>query len=451
MSDTTSFSLMCHGPDHERCKHTEHSPFAQPLELLVAVKEPAIQYRPFAHLALLYQGTTSSIILKHRPSIIVLVALLLLWVLVSVIPPQCWDASTDYPSSHARLDLLFGQESSTDKARLVATSNKATPTGLFPILQGIQNMCNIGSIELHVTGGVKTTLEIQSMGAVDYPDLADVPPSISLAYLIESSQKSLAQLCNITTIIHANGTSVYIQTPHSTALTEQMVLVARLGLPNYLVGDDVLHLSTSLSNGIVNISPINSTLALGRLRINVDVGTINANGVTAESINMRTGAGAINLVANVTRDLYVEANTGYIQISAAFVEPLLPHTSQLARTAEIVSNGGWVRGSVSSYLELDVKSQAGPITLALNPQENSKTVTMNNAGVTNLNFAHEFHGRFIAQTSLGRAYVTGKDIHMDPTHFPFPGTLKGYVRDSSSRSGFVHASASVGVVSLDFA
>ncbi|KAJ1343140.1 hypothetical protein BSLG_002166 [Batrachochytrium salamandrivorans] len=413
MSDTTSFSLMCHGPDHERCKHTEHSPFAQPLELLVAVKEPAIQYRPFAHLALLYQGTTSSIILKHRPSIIVLVALLLLWVLVSVIPPQCWDASTDYPSSHARLDLLFGQESSTDKARLVATSNKATPTGLFPILQGIQNMCNIGSIELHVTGGVKTTLEIQSMGAVDYPDLADVPPSISLAYLIESSQKSLAQLCNITTIIHANGTSPL--------------------------------------NGIVNISPINSTLALGRLRINVDVGTINANGVTAESINMRTGAGAINLVANVTRDLYVEANTGYIQISAAFVEPLLPHTSQLARTAEIVSNGGWVRGSVSSYLELDVKSQAGPITLALNPQENSKTVTMNNAGVTNLNFAHEFHGRFIAQTSLGRAYVTGKDIHMDPTHFPFPGTLKGYVRDSSSRSGFVHASASVGVVSLDFA
>ncbi|KAJ1330122.1 hypothetical protein BSLG_009706 [Batrachochytrium salamandrivorans] len=105
-------------------------------ELLVAVKEPAIQYRPFAHLALLYQGTTSSIILKHRPSIIVLVALLLLWVLVSVIPPQCWDASTDYPSSHARLDLLFGQESSTDKARLVATSNKATPTGLFQSCKG---------------------------------------------------------------------------------------------------------------------------------------------------------------------------------------------------------------------------------------------------------------------------------------------------------------------------
>ncbi|KAH9268781.1 hypothetical protein BASA84_000044 [Batrachochytrium salamandrivorans] len=70
---------------------------------------------------------------------------------------------------------------------------------------------------------------------------------------------------------------------------------------------------------------------------------------------MRTGAGAINLVANVTRDLYVEANTGYIQISAAFVEPLLPHTSQLARTAEIVSNGGWVRGHMNFMVALSHK------------------------------------------------------------------------------------------------
>ncbi|KAJ1330091.1 hypothetical protein BSLG_009723 [Batrachochytrium salamandrivorans] len=158
---------------------------------------------------------------------------------------------------------------------------------------------------------------------------------------------------------------------------------------------------------------------------------------------MRTELVPLTEVANVTRDLYVEANTDIFKSLLRLLN-LYYLTSQLARTAEIVSNGGWVRGSVSSYLELDVKSQAGPITLALNPQENSKTVTMNNAGVTNLNFISKTY------TSLDSESLWLTHSH-GPNLLPFPGTLKGYVRDSSSRSGFVHASASVGVVSLDFA
>ncbi|KAK6096637.1 hypothetical protein MT418_003463 [Batrachochytrium dendrobatidis] len=334
-------------------------------------------------------------------------------------------------------------------APLISNAHHFKPSvGVFPIMQGIQNLNIIDSFELLISGNVKTTLEVYMLNVTSDLASTSLPGFISFAFVVESFDQSLAEFVNISTIVHTGGTRVHIQTPNVAGPAEQIMLAVGLGLPRTLDQGSTLDLNVQISNGVINVSPINSTLAMGHVNFNLDVGAINTNGLFAKSLKMQTGAGAIHAVANITDHLHLESNSGYIQMDARFVSPL--ESNEPVRKASIIADDGWIQGSLSSYSTLHVQSRAGPITLDLEPLNISTTTSINDAGVTTLNFVGDYYGTFIAKTSLGKVSVTGEHVHFDPQPFPFPGFLSGYVGYEMTHNSTVVATASVGYIALGF-
>ena len=330
---------------------------------------------------------------------------------------------------------------------------------VFPIAEGLFNFNHIQSLTIIITGNVDLALDVRMAPSQDPP--IPLPPQsnatfdpLMLSYVFEYTQKTLHSSINASSRLDNNNAIIRIDTPSDIQFPDVLGMQASLMLPMHL--DWPLDLDVRVACGAVQVNALNESLVLNRVTFMANAGLINVAGIRAKSAVLHTNTGSVQATVNATDFIDFQTNAGWISAVAHLdYAPGLP-----SRHSLIKANAGPVSGAIRGYKDLTVLTDAGAISLDLQPSPllTSSTLTKSDAGMTTLVFDEGFNGGFYAE-AFGRATVTGSRVHADrglqhgrrsSQWFPFPGKaiVTGHVGDGGANH--VRSVVQVGSVSLDF-
>ncbi|ORY33239.1 hypothetical protein BCR33DRAFT_791466 [Rhizoclosmatium globosum] len=168
--------------------------------------------------------------------------------------------------------------------------------------------------------------------------------------------------------------------------------------------------------------------------MNSKVGAIHTQSLTADAVEINTNTGSIHVdQVTATQDVTLNSNVGAVEINNVSANSLVVNSrtgsitfskAQISNQVSLTNSTGSIKGWFQGYSSLNTVNGTGSAKMTLIPgSTTSKTSIKTELGSIDA-IVKGFHGRFSANTDLGKVYVSG-------------GENGEFGQDKSSLSGVV--------------